>query len=104
MFKPPPRNSFISDRSKAVVLLWFSVACFWCQSVSVSVTFHLLCVTFSSVWVAEWQTFGKELIWLTISCLCILTISNFSYFPFWFVGLGFGSGCFSSWSLHTFNS
>ena len=23
---------FITDRSKAVVLLWFSVACFWCQS------------------------------------------------------------------------
>ena len=22
----------ITDRSKAVVLLWFSVACFWCQS------------------------------------------------------------------------
>ena len=27
-----PSNNFISDRSKAVVLLWFSVACFWCQS------------------------------------------------------------------------
>ena len=23
---------FITDRSKAVVLMWFSVACFWCQS------------------------------------------------------------------------
>ena len=23
---------FITDRSKAVVLFWFSVACFWCQS------------------------------------------------------------------------
>ena len=41
-------------------------------------TFHLTCVhiIFSSVWVAEWPTFGK-------SCsLCILTICNFSYFPF----------------------
>ena len=32
---------FITDRSKAVVLLWFSVACF---GVKVSVTFHLTCV------------------------------------------------------------
>ena len=23
---------FITDRSKAVVLLWFFVACFWCKS------------------------------------------------------------------------
>ena len=23
---------FITDRSKTAVLLWFSVACFWCQS------------------------------------------------------------------------
>ena len=34
---------FISDRSKAVVLLWFSVACF-VFGVRVSVTFHLMCV------------------------------------------------------------
>ena len=25
-------NSHNTDRSKAVVLFWFSVACFWCQS------------------------------------------------------------------------
>ena len=24
--------TFINDRSKAAVLLWFSVACFWCHS------------------------------------------------------------------------
>ena len=38
-----------------------------------------------------------------LSCsLCILTICNFRYFPFLFLGLDFGSDCFSSWSLHTF--
>ena len=47
---PSPRY-FITDRSKAVVLLWFSVACFGDR---VSMTFHLMCVhiIFSSVWVA----------------------------------------------------
>ena len=46
---------------KAVVLLWFSVACF---GVIVSVTFHLTYVhiIFSSVWVAEWPPFGKQLL------------------------------------------
>ena len=38
MFNPRPSNS---DRLKAVVLLWFSFACF---GVRVSVTFHLMCV------------------------------------------------------------
>ena len=49
---------FVTDRSKAVVLTWFSVACF---SVRVSVMFHLMFVhyTFSSVLVAEWPPFGK---------------------------------------------
>ena len=40
-------------------------------------TFHLTCVhiIFSSVWVAEWPRFGKELLTrLTICSLCILTI------------------------------
>ena len=27
-----PLHLFITDRFKTVVLLWFSVACFWCQS------------------------------------------------------------------------
>ena len=35
--------------------------------------------------------------------LCILTICDFSYCPFLFLGLDFGSNCFSSWSLHTSN-
>ena len=50
--------------------------------VRVSVTVHLLCVRiiFCSVWVAEWPTFGKELLTLlTICSLCSLTICNFSY-------------------------
>ena len=38
-------------------------------------------IFFSSIWVAEWPPFGKELpIRLTICSLCILTICNFSYF------------------------
>ena len=58
-------GSMVSMRSeeptKVVVLLWSSVACF---GVKVSVTFHLTCVSisFSSVWVAEWPPFGKELL------------------------------------------
>ena len=71
---------FITDHSKAVVLLWFSVACF---GVRVLVTLHIMCahIVFSSVWVAEWPSFEKELLtWLTICSLCILTICNFSYF------------------------
>ena len=50
-------------------------------------TFHLMFVHIisSSVWVAEWPSFGKELsTWLTISSRCILSINNFSYFPFVF--------------------
>ena len=65
-------------------MLWFAVACF---GVRVPMTFHLMCVhiIFSSVLVAEWPYFGKELLpRLTICSLCILTLCNFSYFPFWF--------------------
>ena len=40
--KLPP--SFITDRSKAVALLWFSVACF---DVRVSVMFHLMFVHYT---------------------------------------------------------
>ena len=42
--------------------------------------FHLMCdhIIFSSVWVSEWPTFGKELLTrLTICSLCIFTICNF---------------------------
>ena len=50
-------------------------------------TFRLMFVhiIFSSVRVAEWATFGKELLTrLTIRSLCSLTICYFSYFLFWF--------------------
>ena len=61
---------FITDRFKAVVLLWFSVACFWCQSFG-DVSPYVCSYDFSSVWVAV----GKELLTrLTICSLCILTI------------------------------
>ena len=45
-----------------IVLLWFYVVCWF--GVRVSVTFHLMCVhiIFSSVRVAEWPPFGKDLL------------------------------------------
>ena len=45
----------ITNRSKAIILLWFSVTCFSVFGVRVSVTFHLMCVhiIFSSVSVAK---------------------------------------------------
>ena len=61
----------ITDRSKVVVLLWSSVVCF---GLKVSVTFHLMCVSisFSSVLVAEWPPFGKEL--LTRFTICLVPL------------------------------
>ena len=42
-------------------------------------------IMFSLVHVAEWPPFVKELLTrLTLCSLSILTISNFSYFPFGF--------------------
>ena len=62
-------------------------------------TFHLMFVhiIFSSVWVAEWPLFGNSCsLGLPYNCsLCILTICNFSYIPFWFWGPDLGSECFS---------
>ena len=58
---------------------------FCCQNfddVSSYVCFHY---TFSSVWVADWPPFAKELpIRLVVCSHCILYICNFSYFPFGF--------------------
>ena len=43
--------------------------------------------TFSSVWFAEWLPFGKELpTRLAVCSHCIVSICNFSYFPFCFEG------------------
>ena len=58
-----------------------------CYGVSVSVMFHIMFVhyTFSSVWVAEWPPFKKQLpARLAISSHCILSICNIFYFSFWF--------------------
>ena len=39
----------------------------------------------SSVLVAEWPCFGKELsTWFAVFSPCIWSICNLSYFPFWF--------------------
>ena len=75
---------FVADRSRAVVLVRFSVACF---GVTVSVAFHLVFVhiIFSSVLVAGWPPYWKELLTRLDKCsLCVLTLCNFSCFPFWF--------------------
>ena len=78
MFKPPEIHY------KAVVLLWFSNSYFWCQSFG-DVSLYVCLYYFSSVSVAECPPFGKKLLTrLTICSLCILTICNISYFPFWF--------------------
>ena len=55
-----PTVIFVTDRSKAMVLMWFSVACF---RVRVSVMFHLMFVhyTFSSVLAAEWPPIGGKI-------------------------------------------
>ena len=61
-----------------------------CLGVRVSVMFHIMFVhyTLSSVWVAEWPPFGKELpARLAICSHCILSIIIFVifiYYPFWF--------------------
>ena len=68
-------------------------------------TFHRMFVNmiFSSVWVAEWPPFGKELLTrLTICSLCFVTSCYFSYLSFFVLGRDLGSDCSSPWSLHTF--
>ena len=61
-----------------------SVSCF---GVRFSVMFHFMFVhyTFSSVLVAEWPPFGKELpARLAICSHCILSFVIFIYFPLWY--------------------
>ena len=70
--------------------MWFSVVCF---GVRVSVMFHLMFVyyTFSSVWVAEWPSFGKQLpARLAICSHCLLSIRNFYLFPILVLKAGIG--------------
>ena len=55
-------------------------------------TFHLMFVhyTFSSVWVAVWPPFGKQLhIRLAVCSHCVLYICKFSYFSIFGAGFGF---------------
>ena len=54
----------------------------------------------SSVWVAEWPSFRKKLpTWLAMCSHCILSICNFSYFPFWLWEQGLVIDCPRSFSL-----
>ena len=63
-----------------------------CFGVRVSVIFHFMFVhyTFSSVWVAEWPTFGEKLpARLAICSYCILYICNIYLFPVLVLRAGF---------------
>ena len=53
-----PHDDSIKVYSKAVVLLWFSVACFWCQSFG-DVSAYMCSYYFSSVWGSERPPFWK---------------------------------------------
>ena len=66
-----------------IVLLWFSVACFWCQSFG-DVSLYVCSYYFSSVSVAEWPPF------LEIAAHSVdhmFSLYFISHFPFWFGGL-----------------
>ena len=57
-------------------------------------TFHLMCVhiILSSVWVAEWQPFGKKLLTrLTICFFLYFDYLSFQLFPVLVLRAGFGS-------------
>ena len=67
-----------------------SVACF---GVIVSVMFHLMFVHYSlsSVWVAEWPPFGKQMsARLAICSHCLLSVCNIYLFPILVLRAGFG--------------
>ena len=51
-------REFITDRSTAVVFMWFFVAWFWCQSFY-KVSPYMCSYYLSSDSVAEWPPFGK---------------------------------------------
>ena len=53
-----PPQEFVTDRSKAMVLLWFSVACF---GVKISVMFHLMFVYAYILLVRFWLLSGHLL-------------------------------------------
>ena len=60
-------------------------------------------VIFSSVKVAEWPPYGKQLL-LQLPYILVVSFLFFVLiiFPFWFPGQDFGFGCDSSWPLLTF--
>ena len=75
------------------------MVCVACFGFRVSVMFHLMFVhyTFSSVWVAEWQTYGKYLsARLAICSHCLLSICNIYLFPVLVLRAGLGFDCSSS--------
>ena len=54
-------QSFITNRSKAVVLMWFFVACFGVRfSLTIIYLMFVFFHTFSSVWVAKWTSFWER--------------------------------------------
>ena len=66
--------------------------------------FIYVLIILSSIKVAEWPPFRKELlIRLTVCPLCIMSDCNFIYFPFWFRGQKFGNNCTSCRVLLTMN-
>ena len=61
-----------------------------CFGVRVSVMFHFVQYTFSSVWVAEWPPFGKKLSTrLAICSHCILSVCTIYLFPVLVLRAGF---------------
>ena len=84
---PPPSNSLLTVPKRCSDVV--SLRCF---GVRVSVMFHFMFVhyTFSFVWVAEWQPFGKYLpAQLVIRSHCILSICNIYLFPVLVLRAGF---------------
>ena len=88
------------DRSKAVVLLWFSVAC---CGVRVSVMFHLMLVhyTFSLVWVTEWPPLGNSCPLGLPFVLIVFCLFEFflKLFPIFVLSAELAFDCLSSCSL-----
>ena len=79
--------SYINDRSNAVVLLWFSVACFCCQSFAGDSP----CVCL--YWLVPFGLLSGSLLGtscFTICYLCVLAVCDFVFFPVSVLGDGFG--------------
>ena len=56
-------------------------------------------VLLSKSYLAEWPSFGRELlIRLTLCAFCGMSACHFGFFPFWYRNWDFGSDCASPWS------